>query len=182
MDERIEIWDASGVPTGRTALKSEAHRRGWYHPTVHIWFYTASGEVLLQKRAASKETFPGLWDVSVAGHVQDGETPVQAALREILEEIGLRASADDLDFLGRFRSEHRHPGGLVDREFHHCYLARLNQTVGQLRPQPGEVAELRLQPLLTFAEEVWGMAHPGEYVPHPRAYYAEVVKGIRSRL
>lgn len=182
MDERIEIWNASGVPTGRTALKSEAHRQGWYHPTVHVWFYTPSGKVLLQKRADSKETFPGLWDVSVAGHIQEGETPLQAAIREIEEEIGLRATAGDLCFLGRFRSEHRHPGGLLDREFHHCYLAELRQPLDELCPQASEVAELQLQPLLTFAEEVWGLARPGRYVPHSREYYAAVVKGIRSRL
>lgn len=182
MDERIEIWDASGTPTGRTALKSEAHRQGWYHPTVHVWFYTASGNILLQKRAEAKETFPGLWDVSVAGHIQAGETPPQAAIRESREETGLAITTGDLHFLGRFRSEHRHPGGLLDREFHHCYLAELHQPLPALAPQASEVAELRLKPLLQFAEEVWGLARPGKYVPHSRAYYAEVVKGIRSRL
>lgn len=182
MDELIEIWDASGEPTGQTALKSEAHKRGWFHPTVHIWFYTGSGKVLLQKRSPEKDTFPGLWDVSVAGHIRAGETALEAAEREIQEEIGLHTERRDLHFLGRFKSEQTHPGGIMDREFHHCYLSELKVAPERLQPQAGEVSKLELRTLLQFAEEVWGLANPGRYVPHRREYYAAVIKGIKSKL
>jgi len=182
MDELIEIWDASGVPTGKTALKSEAHKAGWFHPTVHIWFYTASGKVLLQLRADQKETFPGLWDVSVAGHVHAEETPLDAAQREIKEEIGLDMKPGSLHFLGRSKSEHAHPGGILDREFHYVYLSELNVPLEALRPQEGEVSGLELRSLLQFSEEVWGMANPARYVPHSREYYRAVIKAIQSRL
>ena len=182
MDELIEIWDESGVPTGRTALKSVAHKAGWFHPTVHIWFYTNSGKVLLQKRAPEKDTFPGLWDVSVAGHVQAEETPMEAALREIKEEIGLEVITGSLQFFGRFKSEHSHPGGILDREFHYGYLSELKVPLESLQPQVGEVSEVELRPLLKFSEEVWGLANPGRYVPHRREYYAAVIKAIKSRL
>ncbi len=182
MDERIEIWDASGAPTGRIAKKSEAHKAGWFHPTVHIWFYTASGKVLLQKRAPEKDTFPGLWDVSVAGHVQAGELPLEAAQREIREEIGLETDTGSLFFFGRFKGEHAHPGGILDREFHHGYLSELTVPLESLRPQKGEVSDLQLKSLLRFSEETWGLAAPGKYVPHGREYYAAVIKAIQSRL
>ncbi len=182
MDELIEIWDESGAPTGKTALKSEAHRQGWFHPTVHIWFYTVSGNVLLQRRAPEKDTFPGLWDVSVAGHMQAGETPLEAADREVMEEIGLLPKKGSLQFLGRFKSEQSHPGGILDREFHHCYLSELRVPLSRLKPQAGEVSDLKLKPLLQFAEEVWGMANPSGYVPHHREYYAAVIRAIKSRL
>lgn len=181
-EERIEIWDEQGVPTGRTASKSEAHRQGWFHPTVHIWFYTPDGRILLQKRSPLKETFPDLWDVSVAGHIHAGETPMEAALREIREEIGLQTGPEDLVFIGRFRSEHRHPGGIADREFHYCYLSRLDQPLESLEPDKGEVSALQLMPLLRFAEEVWGLAAAGKYVPHDRKYYGQVIRELKRRL
>lgn len=182
MDERIEIWNEEGEPTGKTALKSKVHRAGWFHPTVHVWFYTPFGKILLQKRAAEKDTFPGLWDVSVAGHIQAEETPLEAACREVNEEIGLEVDSQSLQFIGRFRSEHSHPGGILDREFHHIYLSELRVPLDMLQPQEGEVSELELRPLLQFSEEVWGLANPGRYVPHSREYYRTVIRAIKSRI
>ena len=182
MDERIDIWDEAGRATGRTALKSEAHRMCWGHPTVHIWFYTGSGRVLLQRRAPDKETFPGLWDVSVAGHIGAGESPLEGAVREIREEIGLEVSPLDLEPIGIFREVHKHPGGIVDCEFHHAFLCRLEKPASRLVPQEGEVSELKLYPLITLAEEIWGLARAGRYVPHGTEYYRHVFREIRSRL
>ena len=88
MDEEVDILTDSGEYTGTTCLKSEAHKNGWCHPTVHVWLYTADGKVLLQQRGKHKKTFPLLWDVSVAGHVSAGEDILAAAKREVQEEVG----------------------------------------------------------------------------------------------
>ena len=182
MMEIIEIWDENGVPTGKTAPKPEVHRNGWFHPTVHVWFYTPDGKILLQKRSPGKETFPNLWDVSVAGHIHAGETPMEAALREVREEIGLEVDPKELEFLGRFKSEHFHAEDFIDREFHYCYLSPLGTALETLHPQEGEVSALQLVPLFKFAEEVWGLAAVGKYVPHDREYYARVVREVKSRI
>ncbi len=96
MDEFIDIVTIDGAPTGRSALKSEIHSKGYYHNTAHVWFYNEDGEILLQQRAASKIIFPLLWDVSVAGHIDAGETLKSGAIREIEEEIGLSINENDL--------------------------------------------------------------------------------------
>ena len=90
MDEYIDIVDKHGQPTGQTALKSEAHKHGWYHNTIHLWFYTIDGKILLQQRSSKKLIYPLLWDVSVAGHIDVGESITQAAVRKTFEEIGLK--------------------------------------------------------------------------------------------
>ncbi|WP_088342373.1 NUDIX hydrolase [Robiginitalea sediminis] len=182
MEERIDIWDEHGRPTGRTALKSEAHQNGWYHPTVHIWFYSPRGEILLQKRGDDKDTYPGLWDVSVAGHIGAGESTHSAALREIQEEIGLEVPLELLQSVFVDKASHRHPNGILDNEFRHVYLCPLQTTVSKLIPQQSEVSELKLLPLLQFAEETWGLARPGVYVPHGADYYGRVVREVRLRL
>ncbi|MDM9630525.1 NUDIX hydrolase [Robiginitalea aurantiaca] len=181
MDEYVEIWDKTGKPTGDKAFKSEVHRRGWFHPTVHVWFYTRQNQVLLQKRADTKDTFPGLWDVSVAGHIHAGETPMEAVLREVEEEIGIRILPEDLNFMGRFLSEQAHPGGILDREFQYVYLTELKVPLQALKADPKEVAALELCSLLRLAEEVWGMADVGKYVPHSKPYYSAVLKALKSR-
>ena len=58
MDEYIDIVTATGEPTGKTALKSEAHKNGWYHNTIHLWLYTKNGEILLQQRSHKKAIHP----------------------------------------------------------------------------------------------------------------------------
>ncbi len=83
MDERIDILTPEGKPTGKTALKSEAHKNGWFHATVHIWLFTSDEKILLQKRALTKKVFPGLWDISVAGHIGAGESILSSAKRDV---------------------------------------------------------------------------------------------------
>ena len=97
MLEILDIWNENGKPTGQSADKALLHQEGLFHPTVHIWFYTPTPNILLQKRAANKQTFPNLWDVSVAGHVASGETVLEGATREIEEEIGLSVKPEELD-------------------------------------------------------------------------------------
>lgn len=182
MDELVDILDEEGKLTGRTALKSEAHKSGWFHPTVHIWFYTINGLVLLQQRGKDKETHPLLWDVSVAGHAGAGEDIKASAIREVQEEIGLAIKKQDLKKIGVFKSVQRHSETLTDCEFHHTFLCELKVPLRALKRQESEVAALALIPLIQLAEETFGLAQPTKYVPHKSTYYQEVIKAIKQCL
>ena len=87
MDELVDILNEDGSYTGRQEMKSVAHKKGLFHPTIHVWLYTRNGQLLIQKRGKNKKSFPLLWDVSVAGHIGAGEEIIPSALREIEEEI-----------------------------------------------------------------------------------------------
>ena len=50
-----------------------------------------------------KESFPGLFDTSSAGHIPSGSDPIESALRELLEELGIEATEEQLSFVGFFR-------------------------------------------------------------------------------
>ncbi|HZJ19744.1 MAG TPA: NUDIX domain-containing protein [Pricia sp.] len=182
MDEIVNILDSDGKYTGKTALKSEAHKNGWFHPSVHIWFFTTDGRVLIQQRAKNKDTHPLLWDVSVAGHVGAGEHIEDAAVREVKEEIGLEMIKDDLQEIGVFKAVHKHTENLVDCEFHHVFLCRLNVPLGTLVKQKSEVADLQLISLIRFSEETWGLANVPKYVPHGAEYYKTIVKAVKEKI
>lgn len=177
MDERIDILNAEGAFTGKTAMKSEAHRKGWYHASVHVWIYTDDGEVLLQQRAFDKDTFPGYWDVSVAGHIGAGETALSSGQREVLEEIGLDLLPEDLRFQFRTYSEFRHGPELLDREFHDVFLAKLKLPLSDLQKQESEVADIKLFPLEVLLEP-----NTIHMVPNDSAYYKSVYKRITESL
>src|SRR5690606_7878108 len=105
MDELLDIVTKQGKPTGKTALKSEVHSKGWYHNTVHLWLFTTEGEILLQQRSHKKEIYPLLWDVSVSGHIDAGESFIDAAIRETKEEVGLKLQPSSLQKIGVFLHE-----------------------------------------------------------------------------
>ncbi|MGI8965663.1 MAG: NUDIX hydrolase [Limisphaerales bacterium] len=71
-------------------LRREVHRLGLKHRAVHVLIFNGRGEIFLQKRSMSKDTFPGAWDSSVSGHLDCGEDYDAGAIREVREELGLR--------------------------------------------------------------------------------------------
>jgi len=182
MDELVDILDAQGRPTGKTAMKSEAHAEGWFHPTVHVWLYTHDGKVLLQQRGRHKDTHPLLWDVSVAGHMGAGETSEASAVREVAEEIGLDISETDLEKIGVFKSVHKHGEQLIDREFHHTFLCELKLPLEKLKKQESEVEQLDLIPITQFSNDILGPTSSKKYVPNETGYYMEIVTVLRKKL
>jgi isopentenyldiphosphate isomerase len=182
MDELVDIVDRNGQPTGKTCLKSEAHKHGWLHPTIHVWFYTDGGQILLQLRKEDKETFPNLWDVSVAGHIASAETALHSAIREINEEIGITVTTQKLTKIGSHISKHQHPNGIIDYEYHHVFLCKLNQPLHKLTPQEEEVSKLQLISISTFRKEINNTLISKKYVPHTLAYYNLVLQKIEEQL
>jgi isopentenyldiphosphate isomerase len=68
--------------------RREVHRLGLRHRAVHVLVFNARGELFLQKRSLTKDTFPGAWDSSASGHLNCGEDYDACALREMREELG----------------------------------------------------------------------------------------------
>ena len=87
--ERFPIVDEEGRVIGE-ATRGECHNGSkLLHPVVHLHVFNSRGEVYLQKRPEWKDIQPGKWDTSVGGHIDFGETPEQALVREVGEELGI---------------------------------------------------------------------------------------------
>ncbi|MCR5210407.1 MAG: NUDIX domain-containing protein [Lachnospiraceae bacterium] len=101
--ELLDIVDENGQPTGGTVERTKAHAEGIRHRTSHVWLVRKRNghvEVLLQKRSDNKDSFPGCFDISSAGHIPAGVDFIPSAVRELKEELGIDISGDELILCG----------------------------------------------------------------------------------
>ena len=140
--ELFEERSGDGMPTGTIVERGVAHSEGRCHGTAHIWIARAnekSGcEVLLQKRSAWKDSNPGCYDISSAGHLSAGDTYLKGALREIGEELGIHAEAEELRDLGLLEKVSH--GVFYGKPFHDHEVSAV-----YLYTKPVEAEKLHLQ-------------------------------------
>ena len=143
--EWFDVCNEEGCLTGEKVERKRAHAEGICHRTVHIWvvrFREGRPEILLQKRAADKDSFPGRFDTSSSGHIQAGDEPDFSACRELEEELGIMAAEEELTFIQTFRIKY-------EKEFHGSLFKDNEIAFLYLYEKPVEEAGLILQ-----AEEV----------------------------
>lgn len=91
LNEMLPLCDEEGNIIG-TATRGECHNGSrMMHPVVHLHVFNSKGELYLQKRPDWKDIQPGKWDTAVGGHIDFGETPDEALVREVREELGITA-------------------------------------------------------------------------------------------
>ena len=149
MVEFLDVVDDTGKPTGQTVERSQAHREGAQHRTAHVWIARNKGgriQLLLQKRCMQKDSFPGCYDISSAGHIPAGEDYIPSALRELKEELGVTAQEEDLIYCGQVRKDvdtefHRQP--YHDHQISRVYLLWLDREVEEFVLQEEEIESVR---------------------------------------
>lgn len=90
VQEYLPICDEEGRTVGQ-ASREVIHAQGLLHRAVHVLVFNPRGELFLQRRGPHKDSWPGVWDTSVGGHVGLSESDDQAAWRELQEELGIDA-------------------------------------------------------------------------------------------
>lgn len=142
-----ELWQGyklNGEPD--TAITKDEARAGALHGAAHVWVWRRHNnrvEILVQQRAKDKPTWPGFFDISAAGHIDAGEAPIDAAVRETREEINLNISATDLRLLFVRHSDDDAGNGMRENEFMWVYLYELTESDQGLELADGEVEDIR---------------------------------------
>lgn len=159
--EILDIYDKNGNKLGKTAARGTAPGAGEYYLVVHVCVMNSHGEMLLQQRQITKDRYPGCWDVSAGGFAKSGETSIQATLRELREELGVRADASALSFAIR------EPFSYVLDDF---YICRADLDVSALVLQPEELMGAKW----ASEEEVLSMRAAGELVDYDERLLKEI--------
>jgi isopentenyldiphosphate isomerase len=158
--ELFDVFRADGVPTCEVKTRSDVHRDGDWHRSVHVWVACESTDgrfLLIQRRSFQKDTWPGRLDATVGGHYRHGETLAET-LREVEEEIGVPVVEEDLRRLGiRIGASEEEPG-VLDREIQDLFLLRDDRPLVEYSPNPDELDMLVRVPiedlLALFSQEV----------------------------
>lgn len=120
LPEEIALVDEHTGEVIGSVDRHTAHTNGLWHASTHVWIQDASGNLLIQQRAAWTRRFPKYWDVSAAGHMKVGE---EGNLREVKEELGVTPVPEEVEFLGILTSTHTSEG-FLNRERPRVYLWR----------------------------------------------------------
>ena len=92
--EYWDLYDEHRNLTGKTIVRGEPIPLGFYHLVVHVCIFNTKGEMLIQQRQPFKKGWSNMWDLTVGGSAQAGDTSRKAAEREVFEELGLKISLD----------------------------------------------------------------------------------------
>ncbi|KAK8273370.1 hypothetical protein V6Z11_D10G001400 [Gossypium hirsutum] len=137
--EYLDVLTKTGKKTGVSKPRGDVHRDGDYHKAVHVWIFAESTqELLLQKREDCKDSWPGLWDISSAGHISAGDSSLITAQRELQEELGVILPKDAFELIFVFLEECvTNNGKFINNEYSDVYL------VTTLEPIPREAFTLQ---------------------------------------
>lgn len=134
--ENMELWDVYDQcmqKTGRTHVRGVPLEEGDYHLIVHVYPINSKGEILIQKRADTVKTKPGLW-ATTGGSVIAGEDFFAGCKRELKEELGLTATEENTRLIAMMQKPNR---------FRAVWLVRTEAAVSDLSLQKEEVADAK---------------------------------------
>ena len=152
--EYFDILDENGNKIGKTKLRSEVHRDGDWHKAIHIWIINDNGDILLQRRCATKDSNPNMLDISCAGHLTAGDDSLSGAIRELKEELNLDIPKKDLYFIKTLKRSSKYTETFINNEFDDLYILRTNKSIDEMKFQEEEISELFFVPYKKFKEMV----------------------------
>lgn len=159
-EEVLDIFTRDGEYLG-TKTRSECHLKnpGFYHKPVWIWIVNDDGQFLVQKRSEAKKWFAGYWDIPSAGHLNAGEKPVDGAVRETKEELGIDTKPEDYRYVGEYISD-------TTWELGQVYLLKSNVKAEDMKLQEEEVEQVKW---LSF-DEFEDLLNSDAFIPYDEEF------------
>lgn len=157
MEEYWDLYDADRRPLGKKHPRGTPLPTGACHLIVHLCIFNEKGEMLIQRRADDKDTFPSKWDFSVGGSAVAGEDSRQAIMRECREELGFLPLLSDVRPYITVHFE----GGFDD-----VYIATCRGNELSLSLQASEVAGTAW----ASEKEICALIRAGDFIPYHIPY------------
>ena len=151
-----ELWDVLDSERryqGRVAERGRMSNKGDYHLIVQAWVRNGRGEVITSRRSPEKKALPLKWECT-QGSAIAGESSLDAALREVKEELGIELDPENGRIIKTFRSD-------IRRYFCDVWLFSKDVETENLTLQEGETCDAKW----VHPSELLKMRDSGEFVP-----------------
>lgn len=145
--------DENGNLTGRTVERGKPMKSDEFHLVVHVWIKNDNGQYLITKRIPNKPA-PNMWETT-GGSAITGDGSLQAALREVREEIGIELNPENGRRLFRLKRQHEDAPDFVD-----VWLFNESVKLENIKMQPDEVNDAKW----ASPKEILSMIEYGEFV------------------
>lgn len=174
--EYLDIVDEENNLTGRIEERGIVHRDGLWHREVAIWIMNENGEILIQRRAATKKQEPNKWGLC-AGHIDAGEDIETSMIRELEEEIGLKVDIKDLELISIEKKPNVHDT-VKNYNFQYNYFIRTNKRIEDYKIQLEELSELKYISISTLEEIV--KTKDTEYTFSNQPYIPKIIEVLKK--
>lgn len=146
--ELIDVLDENGVKTGEILSRDEIHKRGLWHRAIVVAIVNDKNEILLQQRSDNKEKNAGMWDISVAGHISNGQDALSAAAREINEEVsvslGYNVDIKSFRYMFSYRTQQKYSEDFIENQFYDFFILRKEGIkIEDIKMQESEVKAIK---------------------------------------
>lgn len=160
---KVTFVDKNDVVIG-AGSKKEAWSNGIIVRIAHVFVFNTKGEFLIQKRSDKHISSPGKWDQSAVGHVDEGESYIEAALRETEEELGI--DVIELEELTKYFSDEKDEADKIKKRFNMLYKTIYD---GEIIFGKDEVSEVKW--ITLYELEKWMKESPDDFTEGFRDAY-----------
>ena len=99
MKELWDVYNFRGEKLDKKVYRGERIKDDEFHIVVNSWIKNEDNKFLITQRVATK-SFPLMWETT-GGSGLSGETPIESAIREVKEELGIKLYKKDSKLIGK---------------------------------------------------------------------------------
>lgn len=140
--ELLDVVDENNELTGKISDRDTIHKEGLWHREISVIIINQNKELLIQRRAATKKIGANMWSVT-AGHIDAGEEPIIAAIRESEEELGFENLKNNDFKLLMIQKNEGNSSSVKNNHFKYIYLLKTDKDVSDYILQESEVSEVK---------------------------------------
>ena len=154
--ELFDLYDMNRLPTGKTLIRGSLPKVGEYRIVVHICIFNSDGNMLIQQRQPFKNGWSGMWDITCGGSAIAGDTSQTAAQRELLEELGLDISFENIRPVLTIN---------FDEGYDDIYVVKYNAQISHLKLQYEEVKDV----MWASKDEIFSAIDDNTFIPYHKS-------------
>ena len=137
--ELVDIYNDKHEKLNYTKGRKELSD-GEFRLSCFVWIINDKDELLIQQRLATAKKCPNMWETTSGGAIA-GDDAITGTLRELEEELGIKADKKDLKFIGSYARVN---------DYVEVFLLKSNVNVDELKLQDDEVQAAKWVPIPTF--------------------------------